>query len=67
MKNSETITKINPYSSKRVLVFGASLSANSINQVFAEYAASRLQGVQTTLIKFSDYANNLPIFTPEEL
>ena len=41
---------------KTILVFGASISSNSINQQLAQYASSLLQDVEVRIIQLIDYS-----------
>ena len=42
---------------KKVLVFGASNSRNSINKTFAEFAANQLENVELTVVDLNDYVS----------
>ena len=44
---------------KKILVFGASNSKNSINKRFATFAASQLEGVELNIVDLNDYASPL--------
>lgn len=46
---------------KKVLVFGASSSRNSINKKFASYAATQLDNVEVHLIDLNDF--EMPIYS----
>lgn len=46
---------------KKLLVFGASNSQNSINRAFANYAASQLEDVEINLIDLNDY--EMPLYS----
>lgn len=48
---------------KRILAFGASNSAQSINKQFATYTASQLRDVQTTILDLNDF--ELPVYSPD--
>ena len=45
---------------KKILVFGASNSKNSINHEFAKYAASQIENAEINLVDLNDY--EMPIF-----
>lgn len=46
---------------KNIIAFGASNSKQSINQQFAEYTASQLKNVETTILKLNDF--ELPLYS----
>ena len=46
---------------KKILVFGASNSKNSINQKFAKYTASQIENAEINLIDLNDF--EMPIFS----
>jgi NAD(P)H-dependent FMN reductase len=48
--------------SKKIIAFGASNSHQSINKQFAEFAASQLSDVQTTLLDLNNF--ELPVYSP---
>ena len=45
----------------KILAFGASNSKNSINKIFATYAANQLQNVEVTVADLNDYT--LPLYS----
>ena len=47
--------------SKNILAFGASNSRNSINKVFANYAANQIEGATIKLLDLNDY--EMPIYS----
>ena len=48
---------------KKVLVFGASNSQNSINKAFATWAAHQLSNVEVQVVDLNDYAS--PLYSPD--
>ncbi len=46
---------------KKIIAFGASYSKNSINKIFAEYAAKQFENSTIEILDLNDYA--LPLFT----
>lgn len=49
---------------KKVLVFGASSSKNSINKQLATYAATKFDNIETNLIDLNDF--EMPIFSVDK-
>lgn len=48
---------------KKILAIGASNSTKSINKIFASYIANKMEGVDVTILDWSDVV--LPLYSPD--